>query len=83
MEYGWGGRELDPASHQPIELTKGASLWGHNGLAPNPEADAAMRALRIEMATKPGLREPVHVIQGNFQPMHGVCPWWDGLKAAG
>jgi hypothetical protein len=24
----------------------------------------------------------VYVIDGNFQPMHGACPWWDATRDA-
>ena len=42
---------------------------------PEEQREAA-RAMRLK-AARDGMREPVHVIEGNFQPMHGVCPWWD------
>jgi hypothetical protein len=29
-----------------------------------------------------GLRAPVQVMEGNYQVMTGVCPWWDSVKAA-
>ena len=29
-----------------------------------------------------GMREPLHVLDGNFSRMHGVCPWWDSAKQA-
>jgi len=80
VEYGWGGRLVDPATWQASELTRGPELWGHDGLAPTPEANAALRAQRIENAQK-GLREPVHVLAGNFQQGPGACPWWDAMKA--
>ena len=28
-------------------------------------------------AAQDGMREPVHVIDGNYRRMQGVCPWWD------
>ena len=28
-------------------------------------------------------RAPVQVMAGNFNRMHGVCPWWDSLQASG
>jgi hypothetical protein len=28
-----------------------------------------------------GLRRPVQVIDGNFDVMAGVCPWFDGVKS--
>ena len=30
VEYGWGGRSIDPASWQPVEMSYGPSLWGHD-----------------------------------------------------
>jgi len=30
LEYGWGGRSIDPKSWQPVEVTYGPSLWGHD-----------------------------------------------------
>ncbi len=29
VECGWGGREIDPANWQPVEMHDGPSLWGH------------------------------------------------------
>jgi hypothetical protein len=28
-----------------------------------------------------GMRAPVQVMEGNYQVMPGVCPWWDSVKA--
>jgi 2,3-dihydroxybiphenyl 1,2-dioxygenase len=72
IEYGWGGREVDDAAWQPQEMTSVASFWGHQGLfealgAQAPDPNAVMRA-------------PVQVIEGNYQRMSGVCPWWDSLR---
>ena len=72
IEYGWGGREVDDATWQPQEMTSVASFWGHHGLfealgAPAADPNVAMRA-------------PVQVMEGNYQRMRGVCPWWDSLR---
>ena len=37
------------------------------------------RNLRLQNAAN-GLRRPVQVMDGNYQLMPGVCPWWDGVK---
>ena len=37
------------------------------------------RKLRLDLAAK-GLRRPVQVMEGNYQRMSGVCPWWDAMK---
>ena len=80
VEYGWGGRLVDVPNHVPEEMTKGGSLWGHDFLGPDPEMRAKRRQARMEVAES-GLRQPVHVIEGNYRLSPGVCPWWD--KAAG
>lgn len=77
VELGWGGREVDDATWQPQELTTVRSFWGHAGLfdaladghAPPP------------MPLPPERHAPMQVIQGNYERMSGVCPWWDALAA--
>lgn len=80
VEYGWGGRHVDPATWVPSEMTMGGSMWGHERLQADPASTAAQRAVRIE-AAEAGLRQPVHVTEGNYALTPGVCPWWD--QAAG
>ena len=80
VECGWGGRDVDPGAWQPEEMTTVESYWGHHGLmraVGAPEPPPADR--------RPGgqvLRAPVHVMDGNYRRMDGVCPWWDAVKAA-
>jgi catechol 2,3-dioxygenase-like lactoylglutathione lyase family enzyme len=76
VEYGWGGRLVDVANHVPEEMTKGGSLWGHDFVRADSEIRAKRRQARVE-AAEAGLRQPVHVIEGNYQLAPGVCPWWD------
>jgi hypothetical protein len=26
-----------------------------------------------------GYRKPVQVMEGNYERMEGVCPWWDSI----
>ena len=80
MEYGWGGRTLDVANWQPHEMLYGTSLWGHerNWLPPDKMEEA--HRLR-EKAARDGQREPLQVMPGNHVMSHGVCPWWDSVKA--
>jgi len=40
IEYGWGGREVDVATWQPIEMSTLASFWGHEGLRQSVLGDA-------------------------------------------
>jgi 2,3-dihydroxybiphenyl 1,2-dioxygenase len=76
VEYGWGGRAIDPDTWRPVEMTCGPSLWGHDRDWLTPEGRAEARRLRLEAAAS-GLREPVQVIEGNYRLAPGVCPWWD------
>jgi catechol 2,3-dioxygenase-like lactoylglutathione lyase family enzyme len=79
VECGWGGREVDPATWQPVEMTHGPSLWGHERVW-LPEKDRAVaREMRMN-AAREGLRAPVQVMEGNFTLMSGTCAWWDGVK---
>jgi 2,3-dihydroxybiphenyl 1,2-dioxygenase len=80
VEYGWGGRDVDDASWEPQELTSLASFWGHDGLfravggIDPPPADLRS-GVEIEK-----LRAPVQVMDGNYQRLAGVCPWWDAMR---
>ncbi|SRR6266446_3137198 len=76
VEYGWGGRSIDPATWIPAEITRGPSLWGHDRAWLTSAERAEARAMRIALA-EDGVREPVQVIDGNYQLARGVCPWWD------
>jgi 2,3-dihydroxybiphenyl 1,2-dioxygenase len=76
VEYGWGGRSIDPGTWTPHERTEGPSLWGHDRNWLPPEKQAAARELRLRVAAE-GTREPVNVIEGNYRLASGVCPWWD------
>jgi 2,3-dihydroxybiphenyl 1,2-dioxygenase len=79
VECGWGGREVDPASWQPVEMTHGPSLWGHERIW-LPEKDRAVaRDMRMN-AAREGLRAPVQVMEGNYNLMSGTCAWWDGVR---
>lgn len=74
IEYGWGGREIEPKTWEPFECTLGPSLWGHERTWLPPEKRAEALALRLKAAAQ-GNREPVYVMQGNYQTMQDVCPW--------
>lgn len=79
IEYGWGGRSIEPETWQPVEMTYGPSLWGHDRRWLPPEQLAQSRAMRAKAAAD-GLREPVQVIDGNYQLGIGSCAWWDGVR---
>jgi len=78
VEYGWGGRSIDPDTWQPIEMTSGPSLWGHDRDWLSEEGRAAARQLRLKAASD-GMREPVQVLEGNYRLAPGTCPWWDKI----
>jgi 2,3-dihydroxybiphenyl 1,2-dioxygenase len=80
VEYGWGARSIDPATWQSSERKEGPSMWGHDRTWLSKEDNEKARALRLKNAAD-GFRRPVQVMDGNFQVMAGVCPWWDAVKA--
>jgi 2,3-dihydroxybiphenyl 1,2-dioxygenase len=80
VEYGWGSRLIDVDTWQAHERKEGPSMWGHDRGWLSPEDQAKARALRLANAEK-GYRRPVQVIDGNYEVMSGVCPWWDSVKA--
>lgn len=81
LEYGWGGKTIDPATWKPEEVVYGPSLWGHDRNWLPKELNDQARAMRMQAAAD-GQREPVQVMPGNFSVGVGTCPWWDGMKRA-
>jgi 2,3-dihydroxybiphenyl 1,2-dioxygenase len=79
VEYGWGARDIDVDTWQPSERKEGPSLWGHDRAWMSPEQRRGAQAMRIDNA-QAGLRRPVQVIEGNFEVMTGICPWFDSVK---
>jgi hypothetical protein len=53
-------------------------MWGHDRKWLAPADQAAARKLRLANAEQ-GMRRPVQVMEGNYQVMAGVCPWWDSV----
>jgi 2,3-dihydroxybiphenyl 1,2-dioxygenase len=79
IECGWGGREINPATWQPVEMHHGPSLWGHERVwLPEKDREVA-REMRMN-AAREGLRAPVQVMEGNYKLMSGTCAWWDGVR---
>ena len=80
IEHGWGGRQIG-SDWKPTELKAVKSFWGHQGLfellgdGPPPLGAPPMPTPEPNWA-------PVQVLDGNYDRMDGVCPWWDGLKAS-
>jgi 2,3-dihydroxybiphenyl 1,2-dioxygenase len=79
VEYGWGARLIDVETWQAYERKEGPSMWGHDRGWLSAEDRAKARALRLENAAN-GFRRPVQVIDGNYEVMSGVCPWWESIK---
>ena len=82
IEYGWGGRVIDPATWHPHETTDGPSLWGHERPFMPVETQKALREMRLDCARR-GLRQKVQVVPGNYEISDGVCPWFDQLRQGG
>jgi 2,3-dihydroxybiphenyl 1,2-dioxygenase len=80
VEYGWGARSIDVDTWRAYERKEGPSIWGHNRSWLSPEDNAKARALCLANAAN-GYRRPVHVIDGNYEVMSGVCPWWDRVRS--
>jgi 2,3-dihydroxybiphenyl 1,2-dioxygenase len=81
VEYGWGGRSIDPESWTPSEVVHGASMWGHDRLWLPDEPRLAGRRMAMNAAAE-GVRAPVQVLDGNYAVMPGECPWLDRLRAS-
>ena len=80
VEYGWGARSIDVDTWQATERKEGPSMWGHDRTWLSKEDNEKARALRLKNAAD-GFRRPVQVMDGNYDVMAGVCPWWDNLKS--
>jgi 2,3-dihydroxybiphenyl 1,2-dioxygenase len=79
VEYGWGARSIDVDTWQAYERKEGPSLWGHDRVWLSKDDNAKARALRLKNAAD-GYRRPVQVMDGNYEVMTGVCPWWDAVR---
>jgi hypothetical protein len=71
VEYGWGGRVIDPATWQPHETFDGPSFWGHERLHMPEEGRTRLREMRLAAAAR-GVRAPISVSD---------CPWLDAIIA--
>lgn len=60
IEYGWGGRLIDPETWKPEELLYGPSLWGHERIWLPEAVRNIARTMRMQ-AGADGIRAPVYV----------------------
>jgi len=54
-------------------------MWGHDR-APGSRRPTTPRRARFASPAANGYRRPVQVLDGNYERMSGVCPWWDRVK---
>lgn len=80
IEYGWGGRSINPDDWTAFERNEGPSLWGHERYWASDDIRAKAKQKRMENGEM-GRRAPVQVMDGNYQLADGACPWWDGMKS--
>jgi 2,3-dihydroxybiphenyl 1,2-dioxygenase len=78
VEYGWGARAIDVDNWKAYERKDGPSLWGHERNWQPESAREKARSMRMGLAQN-GVRQPVQVIEGNYEISGGVCPWWDAM----
>lgn len=74
IEYGWGGRVIDPATWQPHETFDGPSLWGHERLYMPDDLRARLRNMRLDAAAR-----GVQVPDPSVPRLN--CPWLDSVIA--
>jgi hypothetical protein len=60
IEYGWGGRDIDPQNWRAVEMHSGPSLWGHERDFLPEEMKAEARRLRLKAAAD-GERAPLRL----------------------
>jgi 2,3-dihydroxybiphenyl 1,2-dioxygenase len=79
VEYGWGGRSIEPESWSPSEVVDGPSMWGHDRLWLPEKARETGRMMALDAAAR-GVRAPVLVQPGNYVVQPGACPWFDEMR---
>lgn len=58
MEYGWGGRVIDPDTWEPHQMFDGPSLWGHDRLYMEAGPRERLQGMRLDAAAR-GVRAPL------------------------
>ena len=80
VEYGWGGRVIDPNTWQPDETFDGPSFWGHERLYMEPEQRARLREMRLSAAAR-GVRAS-KIATGTAQFREQGCHQYSTLQRA-
>lgn len=81
VEYGWGGRQIEPSTWKPVQLDCGPSLWGHERDWLPEDKRMLARQMRMQAATE-SRRAPVYVMRGNHEVASDPCPWWREVPPA-
>ena len=68
---------MDDATWQPQPMATVGSFWGHKGLFETLADGPPPPGAHHPPPPPPGRRAPLQVIDGNYQRMSGVCPWWE------
>lgn len=76
VEYGWGGRVIDPAEWTAHETFDGPSLWGHERLYMDEPGRSRMREMRLDAAAR-GVRAPL----APYPEARPDCAWLDAVVA--
>ncbi|MBR1218832.1 VOC family protein [Bradyrhizobium sp. U87765 SZCCT0131] len=77
IEYGWGGRVIEPETWQPHETFDGPSLWGHERLHLPDDQRKRLRDMRLSAAAR-----GVRVADPKVPPLDCPslnCPWLDAV----
>jgi 2,3-dihydroxybiphenyl 1,2-dioxygenase len=76
IEYGWGGRVIDPQTWTPHETFDGPSLWGHERLYLPEDMRKRLRDMRLDAAAR-GVRAPLSEKPLSETP---PCAWAQNLQ---
>ena len=79
VEYGWGGRTIDPRTGRREYHARPEPVGPRSQLA---VAGTARRGARpSHRQRREGLPLPLNVMEGNYMQARDVCPWWDATAA--
>src|SRR5260370_24000310 len=73
IEYGWGARDIDPATWQPSGRREGPSIWGHDRMWLFPHLRQEAREMRLANA-ETGLPRPLHGLPAHPHLTVRGCP---------